>query len=36
VRGPAWAYACGVAVLLLFLEVFGVIDARIPFIYFQF
>jgi D-alanyl-lipoteichoic acid acyltransferase DltB (MBOAT superfamily) len=36
VRAPAWAYACGVAVFLLVLECFGVIDARIPFIYFQF
>ena len=35
-RAPAWAYACGIAALLLVLECFGVIDARIPFIYFQF
>jgi alginate O-acetyltransferase complex protein AlgI len=33
---PAWAYAAGLAVMLFCLEVFGVIDASIPFIYFQF
>ena len=33
---PAWAYAAGLAVMLFCLDVFGVIDASIPFIYFQF
>ena len=33
---PVWAYAAGLAVMLFCLEVFGVIDASIPFIYFQF
>ena len=33
---PAWAYAAALAVVLFCLEVFGVIDASIPFIYFQF
>ena len=33
---PAWAFAAGLAVMLFCLEVFGVIDASIPFIYFQF
>jgi hypothetical protein len=35
-EGPALAYAAALAVLLLGLDVFGVIDASIPFIYFQF
>jgi alginate O-acetyltransferase complex protein AlgI len=35
-KGPAWAYAAAVATMMLFIEVFGVIDASIPFIYFQF
>ena len=33
---PAWAYAAAMATMLFCLEVFGVIDASIPFIYFQF
>jgi alginate O-acetyltransferase complex protein AlgI len=33
---PAWAYAAAVALMLFCLETFGVIDASIPFIYFQF
>ncbi len=33
---PAWAYAAALAAMLFCLEVFGVIDASIPFIYFQF
>jgi alginate O-acetyltransferase complex protein AlgI len=33
---PMVAYASAMAVMLFILEVFGVIDARIPFIYFQF
>jgi D-alanyl-lipoteichoic acid acyltransferase DltB (MBOAT superfamily) len=36
VRGPAWAYAAAGAGMLLVLELFGVIDASIPFVYFQF
>ena len=35
-RAPAWAYATALAAMFLCLEVFGVIDADIPFIYFQF
>jgi alginate O-acetyltransferase complex protein AlgI len=35
-KGPAWAYATALAAMLLFVEAFGVIDASIPFIYFQF
>jgi alginate O-acetyltransferase complex protein AlgI len=33
---PAWAYAGAMAAMFLCLEVFGVVDAAIPFIYFQF
>jgi alginate O-acetyltransferase complex protein AlgI len=33
---PAWAYAAALAVMLFCLELFGVIDASVPFIYFQF
>ena len=35
-QAPAWAYATALAAMFLCLEVFGVIDASIPFIYFQF
>jgi len=35
-EAPVWAYASAMALLLFCLEIFGVIDARIPFIYFQF
>jgi len=35
-RAPAWAYASALALMMFCLEIFGVIDARIPFIYFQF
>jgi D-alanyl-lipoteichoic acid acyltransferase DltB (MBOAT superfamily) len=35
-QAPAWAYASALAAMFLCLEVFGVIDASIPFIYFQF
>ena len=35
-KAPVWAYASAMALMLFCLEVFGVIDARIPFIYFQF
>lgn len=36
VTAPAWAYGCGLGALLLCLDLFGVIDASIPFVYFQF
>jgi len=36
VEAPVWAYASVLAAMFLCLEVFGVIDASIPFIYFQF
>jgi D-alanyl-lipoteichoic acid acyltransferase DltB (MBOAT superfamily) len=36
IEAPAWAYASALAAMFLCLEVFGVIDASIPFIYFQF
>lgn len=35
-EGPAWAYAGALALLLFAVEIFGVVDVRIPFIYFQF
>jgi len=35
-QAPPWAYATALAAVLLCLEVFGVIDRQIPFIYFQF
>ena len=34
--GPAWAYAAALCSLFVCLEWFGVIDASIPFVYFQF
>jgi len=34
--GPAWAYACAAAVLLLCVELIGVTDVPVPFVYFQF
>ncbi len=36
IEGPVWAYACALGLVLFCLEIFGAIDARIPFIYFQF
>jgi len=36
VDAPALAYAAGLALMVFFIEVFGVIDASIPFIYFRF
>jgi alginate O-acetyltransferase complex protein AlgI len=36
IRGPLPVYASALAVMLLCLEIFGVLDAAIPFIYFQF
>jgi D-alanyl-lipoteichoic acid acyltransferase DltB (MBOAT superfamily) len=35
-RVPGLAYAAGMAAMILCIEVFGVVDAAIPFIYFQF
>ena len=35
-RAPAWAYVPALAALLLVIELFGVTDKQIPFIYFQF
>ena len=34
--GPAWAYACAAAMLLLSVELIGVTDVAVPFVYFQF
>jgi alginate O-acetyltransferase complex protein AlgI len=34
--GPAWAYACVAAVLLISVELIGVTDVAVPFVYFQF
>jgi alginate O-acetyltransferase complex protein AlgI len=34
--GPAWAYACAAAVLLMCVELIGVTDIAVPFVYFQF
>jgi hypothetical protein len=36
VAAPAWAYATALAAMFFCLEVFGVTDVSIPFIYFQF
>jgi hypothetical protein len=36
VEAPAWAYATALAAMFFCLEVFGVTDVSIPFIYFQF
>jgi len=35
-KAPRWAFVCSVVAVLLCLEVFSVIDEKIPFIYFQF
>lgn len=35
-RGPAWAYAAAIIVCLTFIELIGVTDKQIPFVYFQF
>jgi D-alanyl-lipoteichoic acid acyltransferase DltB (MBOAT superfamily) len=35
-QGPAWAYACAAAVLLMSVELIGVTDVAVPFVYFQF
>ncbi|MFB3776599.1 MAG: MBOAT family protein [Bryobacteraceae bacterium] len=34
--GPSWAYAAGLAAMLLCLELFAVTDITVPFVYFQF
>ena len=36
VRGPVWAYATAMALMLFTLELFAVFDVTIPFVYFQF
>jgi alginate O-acetyltransferase complex protein AlgI len=36
VKGPAWAYAAAIVVLLFAIELIGVTDKHIPFVYFQF
>ena len=36
ITAPAWVYATAIAVLLLCLELIGVTDVTIPFVYFQF
>jgi hypothetical protein len=36
VKAPVWVYASTLAAMLLLVELFGVIDAAIPFVYFQF
>ena len=35
-RAPTPVYACALAAVLFCLEIFGVLDAAIPFVYFQF
>jgi hypothetical protein len=35
-KAPMLAYASALALMFLCIEVFGVIDASIPFVYFQF
>jgi alginate O-acetyltransferase complex protein AlgI len=35
-RAPAWAMACALVLVFLVVELFGVTDVSIPFIYFQF
>ena len=35
-QGPAWAYAATVVALLLSVELIGVTEKQIPFVYFQF
>ena len=34
--GPTWAYSAAMLAMLVCLELFGVTDAAIPFVYFQF
>jgi len=35
-QAPAWAYAGALSLLLFCIEIFGVVDVSIPFVYFQF
>jgi hypothetical protein len=35
-KAPAFVYASALALMLFSIELFGVIDVQIPFIYFQF
>jgi alginate O-acetyltransferase complex protein AlgI len=35
-RGPAWAYTAACAIMLLSVELIGVTDVTVPFVYFQF
>jgi alginate O-acetyltransferase complex protein AlgI len=35
-QAPAWVYAAAVSLLLFCIEIFGVVDVSIPFVYFQF
>jgi len=35
-EAPGWAYATALTMMFFCLEVFGVIDKAIPFVYFQF
>ena len=35
-KGPAWAYVAAVVALLLSVELIGVTEKAIPFVYFQF
>jgi hypothetical protein len=35
-RGPAWAYVAAVVTLLLSVELIGVTEKAVPFVYFQF
>ena len=35
-KGPVWVYASALALILFCVEIFGVIDRAIPFVYFQF
>jgi hypothetical protein len=35
-RGPAWAYVAAVVMLLFSVELIGVTEKALPFVYFQF
>jgi hypothetical protein len=35
-RGPAWAYVAAVVTLLFSVELIGVTEKAVPFVYFQF
>jgi alginate O-acetyltransferase complex protein AlgI len=36
IAAPGWAYATAVSLMLFCIEIFGVVDVSIPFVYFQF